>query len=163
MRIRVRSLAFGAAMVAVAASVSASIVAGGRAALPQPVAVQVDACGLVATASPEAVRDQFVATAVLRRRTDCSYELVTEKMRQGLTRAAWRGGSIPVIPFPTSVPRTFDMQVFPKRRGPASRTSVVVLSAADLGEAAFEVTLVRRGARWLVDYWAPSGTMVAPS
>jgi hypothetical protein len=160
---RVRSVAFGAAMVVVAAAVAGSIVAGGRAAMPQSARVEVDACGLLATASPEAVRDQFVATAVLRRRTDCSYELVTDQMRQGLTRAAWRGGSIPVVPFPTAAPRTFAMQVFPKRRGPAVRNSVVVLSARDLGEAAFEVVLVRRGARWLVDYWAPSGTMVAPS
>jgi hypothetical protein len=84
-------------------------------------------------------------------------------MRQGLTRAAWRKGPIPVIPFPTTAPRTFAMEIIPKRLGPAVRSSVVVLSAQDLGEAAFEVVVVRRGARWLVDYWAPSGTVVAPS
>jgi hypothetical protein len=150
-------------MVATALLVAGAVVVGGRAALPQPAAVELHACGLLTTASAEAVRDQFVATAVLRRRTACSYELVTEKMRQGLSRAAWRGGSIPIVPFPTAAPRTFAMQVFPKRRGPAIRNSVVVLSAVDLGEAAFEVVLVRRGTRWLVDYWAPSGTMVAPS
>jgi hypothetical protein len=149
-------------MVAIAAVVAGAVVAGGRAALPQPAAVELDACGLLTTASPEAVRDQFIATAVLRRRTGCSYGLVTKRMRQGLTRAAWRDGSIPVIPFPTAAPRTFDMQVFAKRRGPALRNSVVVLSARDLGEAAFEVVVVRRGARWLVDYWAPAGTVSAP-
>lgn len=162
MKIRARSLAFGVTMVAIAAAVAGAVVAGGRAALSRPAAAGLDACGLLATASPDAVRDQFVATAVLRRQTDCSYELVTERMRQGLTRAAWKGGSIPVVPFPTTAPRTFDMQVFPKRRGPAMRNSVVVLSAKDLGEAAFEVVLVRRGSRWLVDYWAPSGTVMAP-
>jgi hypothetical protein len=149
-------------MVATAAVVAAAVVAGGRAALPQPAEIELHACGLLTNASPEAVRDQFVATAVLRRRTACSYELVTDKMRQGLSRAAWREGSIPVVPFPTAAPRTLDMQVYPRRRGPAIRNSVVVLSAQDLGEAAFEVVVVRRGARWLVDYWAPSGTVAAP-
>ena len=162
MSFRARGLAFSATMVVIAAAVAAVVVAGGRAALPQRAEIQLHACGLLTNASPEAVRDQFVATAVLRRRTACSYELVTTRMRQGLSRAAWRGGSIPVVPFPTAAPRTFDMQVFPKRRGPAIRNSVVVLSAQDLGEAAFEVVLVRRGARWLVDYWAPSGTVTAP-
>jgi hypothetical protein len=107
-------------MVAIAVAVAGAVVASGRAAMPPPVAVELHACGFLTTASAEAVRDQFVATAVLRRRTSCSYELVTEKMRQGLTRTAWRGGSIPVVPFPTAVPRTFAMQVFPKRGGPAS-------------------------------------------
>ena len=54
------------------------------------------------------------------------------------------------------------MHVYPRRRGQAIRNSVVVLSARDLGEAAFEVVVVRRGTRWLVDYWAPSGTVAAP-
>jgi hypothetical protein len=73
MRVRARSLLFGASMVATAGAVAGAIVAGGRAALPQPVAVELDSCGLLTSASPEAVRDQFVATAVLRRRTGCSY------------------------------------------------------------------------------------------
>ncbi len=149
-------------MVVVAAAVAGAVVAGGRAALPPAAQVELHACGLLTDASPEVVRDQFVATAVLRRRPACSYELVTKRMRQGLSRAAWKGGSIPVVPFPTAAPRTFDMRVFPKRRGPGMRNSVVVLSAQDLGEASFEVVLVRRGTRWLVDYWAPSGTVVAP-
>src|SRR5262245_14025506 len=102
MRVRARGLGFGAALVATAAVVAAAVGAGVRARQPQLAELELHACGLLTNASPEAVRDQFVATAVLRRRTVCSYELVTKRMRQGLSRAAWKGGSIPVVPFPTA-------------------------------------------------------------
>jgi hypothetical protein len=37
---------------------------------------------------------------VLRRHLDESYDLVTNNLRGGLGRDAWRKGDIPVIPFP---------------------------------------------------------------
>jgi hypothetical protein len=50
-------------------------------------------------AATEETLDHFVTTAVLRRHLDESYDLVTGQLRGGLTRAEWRGGDIPVIPF----------------------------------------------------------------
>lgn len=110
-----------------------------------------------------AVRDRFVATAVLRVDTVCSYELVTQEFRQGLTREAWAGGTIPVIPFHTKLPGRVRVETLPRDADAAHRASIVLLSSPDIGGYAFEVVLVRRAGRWLVDYWnaAPPGTGLA--
>ena len=112
-----------------------------------------------------AVRDRFVATAVLRVDTVCSYELVTPELRQGLTRAAWGAGAIPVIPFHTKIPGEVSVRVAPRKAAPGERASLVSLTADDIGEYVFEVVLVRRGGRWLVRYWnaAPRGASVRTS
>src|SRR5689334_2785340 len=42
----------------------------------------------------------FVASAVLRRHLVASWPLVTQNMREDLTRAQWATGAIPVVPYP---------------------------------------------------------------
>ena len=110
-----------------------------------------------------AVRDRFVATAVLRVDTVCSYDLVTREFRQGLTREAWAGGTIPVIPFHTKLPGQTRVETLPRDADAGRRASIVLLSSPDIGDYAFEVVLVRRAGRWLVDYWnaAPPATGLA--
>jgi hypothetical protein len=105
-----------------------------------------------------AVRDRFVATAVLRVDTVCSYELVTAEFRQGLSREAWAGGTIPVIPYHTARKGEVRVETLPRDAEPGQRASLVLMSAPDIGDYAFEVVLVRRAGRWLVSYWnaAPS-------
>jgi hypothetical protein len=100
-----------------------------------------------------AVRDRFVATAVLRVDTACSYDLVTRELRQGMSRAAWAAGTIPVIPFHTKLPRQTRVETLPRDAGAGQRASIVLLSAPDIGDYAFEVVLVHRGGHWLVSYW----------
>jgi hypothetical protein len=106
-----------------------------------------------------AVRDRFVATAVLRVDTVCSYDLVTQEFRQGLTREAWSAGEIPVIPFHTKLPGRTRVETLPRDADAGQRASIVLLSSPDIGDYAFEVVLVRRAGRWLVTYWnaAPPG------
>ena len=50
----------------------------------------------------EAIRtaSRFVETAVTRERTQESFELVSEDLRQGLSREEWASGNIPVQPYP---------------------------------------------------------------
>ena len=121
-----------------------------------------DACTPPGT-SATAVRDRFVATAVLRVDTACSYELVTPELRQGLTREQWAAGEIPVIPFHTALPGRVTVRVAPRDAPPGQRASLVSLTAADIGEYVFEVVLVRRAGRWLVGYWnaAPWGAALS--
>src|SRR5215207_1597038 len=163
MKVRPRSAALFASVVATAAITATLVVLGGSALEPAAAAFAADRCGVDSSASPDVVRDRFVASAVLRRRTACSYGIVTPTLRQGLTLADWKGGSIPVVPFPTHALRTLSMEVFPRDHAAGRRTSLVVLAADDLGQAALEVTIVRRGGRWLVDYWAPAGMFGAPA
>lgn len=109
--------------------------------------------------SATAVRDRFVATAVLRVDTVCSYELVTAELRQDLTREQWARGEIPVIPFHTATPERVTVRTSARQAPAGARASLVSLSAADIGEYAYEIVLVRRAGRWLVSYWnaAPFG------
>jgi hypothetical protein len=100
-----------------------------------------------------AVRDRFVATAVLRVDTVCSYDLVTREFRQGLTREAWAGGTIPVIPFHTKLPGQVRVETLPRDADAGQAASLVLMSSPDIGDYTFEVVLVRRAGRWLVDYW----------
>jgi len=100
-----------------------------------------------------AVRDRFVATAVLRVDTVCSYDLVTREFRQGLTREAWAGGTIPVIPFHTRLPGRVRVETLPRDADAGQAASLVLMSSPDIGDYTFEVVLVRRAGRWLVDYW----------
>ena len=54
-------------------------------------------------ADEKAARDtaaRFVATAVLRRDVDDSWDLTAPELRGGLTRTQWKTGEIPVVPFP---------------------------------------------------------------
>jgi hypothetical protein len=163
MRVRPRSAGLFASAVATAALSATLVVLGGRGLAPAVPVFAADGCGVDSSASPDVVRDRFVASAVLRRRTACSYGIVTPTLRQGLTLADWKRGAIPVVPFPTHALRTLSMDVFPRDDAAGRRTSLVVLAAEDLGQAAFEVTIVRRGGRWLVDYWAPAGMFGAPA
>jgi hypothetical protein len=105
---------------------------------------------------------KFVATAVLRRHVEDSWDITAPEMRAGLTRDAWNTGEIPVVPFPAkdldhvgwkldySIEDHIGLQVamLPVQN---SRTKALT----------FEMELVRSGPaanrRWLVDYWAPLG------
>ena len=114
-------------------------------------------------ASAEEVQRRFVQTAVVRRYEICSYDLVTQYMHAGLTRAAWATGNIPVQPFPTSDPASVVARFRPREDRAGLRASYVELESADLGRATFEVVVVARGGRWLVSYWAPTPKLAAPT
>ena len=43
---------------------------------------------------------KFVATAVLRRNVDDSWDLTAPALKAGFTRERWKRGEIPVVPFP---------------------------------------------------------------
>jgi hypothetical protein len=68
-----------------------------------------------------------------------------------------------VIPFHTKVPGQTRVETLPRDSDAGRRASLVLLSSPDIGGYAFEVVLVRRAGRWLVDYWnaAPPGTGLA--
>jgi hypothetical protein len=144
---------------------SATALAAERPGLPPSVALA--DCQLAPPAtSPVAARTVtsiFLRTAVLRRNTVCSYELVTPVLRQGLSREEWATGNIPVQPFPTVRLETVEVKTQIKQSAPARRAVVVVLTSADLGEAVFEAVLVRRGDHWLVDYFQPKGMPPIPA
>jgi hypothetical protein len=101
----------------------------------------------------------FVETAVRREHAERAYELVGPNLRGTTTRAEWRDGDIPVVPYPVDDARwKFDysyaneiglqVAVFP-RPGATVRPAVFNLSLRSTGAGAER--------RWLVDSWSPRG------
>ena len=102
---------------------------------------------------------RFVETAVKRDHAERAYELVGPNLRNGTTRAHWRDGDIPVIPYPVDDARwKFDY----------SYTDEIGLQVAVFPEAGeevrpmvFNMSLRAVGAgskrHWLVDSWSPRG------
>jgi len=110
----------------------------------------------------EEVAAKFVDTAVVRRNVDQSYDLVAPQLREGITRAKWAKGAIPVVPYP------FDDLSFKKMAVTYSYANRVGLAIGLFPKAhaktpyeafSMELTAYRRGTtyRWLIDSWAPAG------
>ena len=154
---------------ALAAAVSSAVVvvlAGSQLASSSPTAASAaPACaGPILgrdAASAGRVADAFIRTAVLRRRPVCSFDLVTPRFRQGLTQAEWASGDIPVQPFLTHYPDRLRTDTTPGVNLPRERSTWVALAAEDAPAALFELVVVLRKDRWLVDYWGPA--VVAPA
>jgi hypothetical protein len=109
-----------------------------------------------------AVAVRFIESAVYRNHVADSFALTTSELRQGLSRAAWATGTIPVVPYPQkavdivrwrldySVANEVGLKVafYPKPRSGADRQI-------------FDISLQNRGKagspHWLVSYWAPEG------
>jgi hypothetical protein len=114
------------------------------------------------------VAAQFVATAVVRRHLDQSWDLTAPALRKGFTRARWLGGEIPVVPYPAeavAVVRSkldysyadrvgLKVAIFPKA-GFKVRAQTFAIELQNLGGRAHP--------RWLVSYWAPAGGQGVPS
>jgi hypothetical protein len=112
--------------------------------------------------STEQTLDVFVSTAVLRRHLDESYDLVTNNLRGGLGRDAWRKGDIPVIPFPA---KDFAFAKSKLRYSYANfaRYDVLIWAKphASTATTTFSMELKAVGTgkhrHWLVDYFEPLG------
>ena len=108
------------------------------------------------------VAAQFVTTAVLRSHTERSYDLSDKAFHQGLSRAEWATGDIPVPPY-----RRADLDSVRWRLDYSYKNRVglkIYLQprpTSKVGGLAFNVELRRVGPpkhrHWLVDYWAPAG------
>jgi hypothetical protein len=108
------------------------------------------------------VAAHFVATAVVRRHLDTSWDLLAPSMKSGFTRATWSRGEIPVVPYRAeavgfvksrldySYPHRVGLQVaiFPKT-GVKDRAQAFEIELRDLGSPGHP--------KWLVSYWVPTG------
>jgi hypothetical protein len=107
------------------------------------------------TAAAKHLTRRFIATAVQRRHTVASYDLVTRHFRQGLTRKQWATGNIPVVPFDTA-------QIDFRKAYPGKREVYFVVELTPPADSEYSssmpfwIGLVRAHGRWLVDYWMPA-------
>ena len=105
------------------------------------------------TGTPEEVAILFITSGVLRQNPACAYDLVTGGMRKSRTRAAFASGKA-VTPYVTRKPKQVTLELTPRVRLSNQVGSWITLDAPDRKARTFEIVLLKRDGRWLVDYWA---------
>lgn len=113
------------------------------------------------------VAAEFVATAVLRSHTERSYDLTDRTFHQGLTRAQWRSGNIPVVPYPRDALAVVKWKLdYSYKDRVGMKIALQPKPNAKVGGMVFNIELRRVGPpshrRWLVDYWTPAGQQAPP-
>jgi hypothetical protein len=102
-----------------------------------------------------AVARAFVATAVARKDLARAWVLAAPELKQGLTLAQWKTGSIPVQPYPVAKAAA-RYTVQSSQSGVASlRVSFLPSPASSTPAGDFTITLQRLHGRWLVSSWTP--------
>jgi hypothetical protein len=109
-----------------------------------------------------AVAVRFISTAVFRKNVDDSWEITAPKLRQGLSRAAWAAGTIPVVPYPEDAIQVVRWRInysFVRRIG--LKVAFYPKPGAQVKRQVFDIELQNFGTdakpRWLVSDWTPSG------
>jgi hypothetical protein len=104
---------------------------------------------------------QFVNTAVARRRVERSYDLVTPDLRQGISRAEWGKGEIPVVPYPAAEVRVRVDYSYENELG--LTMMLVPPSTSRVAPATFNMDMRAIGSpkdrRWLVSSWTPTANI----
>ena len=127
---------------------------------PRPKSVRLTAAR---KAVVHAVAAEFVSEAVFRQHVERSYRITAPELREGLTRAQWATGSIPVVPYPadqvalvkSKVDYSYadrvglDVLIMPKK-GSDVRSAIYVLEVAQVGAGP--------NAHWAVSRWTPIGS-----
>ena len=105
------------------------------------------------TGTAEQVAVLFITSGVLRQNPGCAYDLVTSGLRKSRNRAAFASGKA-VAAFPTRKPKKVSLELTPRVRLSDQVGSWITLAAPDRKARTFEIVLLKRDGRWLVDYWA---------
>ena len=101
----------------------------------------------------------FVTHAVARRKVELAYDLVGPDLKGGMTRAQWREGTIPVVPFPVREARWKVEYSYSDALG--LQVLLLPTSNSKLRPAVFAMELTPTGGEtaggWQVASWAPTG------
>lgn len=109
-----------------------------------------------------AVAVKFIESAVYRRHVADSFALTTGGLHQGLSRAEWAKGTIPVVPYPADAVDSVRYRLDYSYAGEVGlKVAFYPKARSKVERQIFDITLrntVRSGAaHWLVSYWAPEG------
>lgn len=97
----------------------------------------------------------FVSHAVARKGVELSYDLTHPVLRQGMSRAEWRSGTIPVEPFPVDEARW--KLVYTDQDAIGLQVLLFPPAKSGLRPSVFDMELSPVGERFLVSSWAPAG------
>lgn len=99
----------------------------------------------------------FISTSVARHHPERSFAVVHPLLREGMTRAEWRTGNIPVVPYPAAGVDLITFQAFTGRRA-LVEVLLEPVRGSNLVRKTFEAELRLEPAhRWAVSSWVPEG------
>jgi hypothetical protein len=101
------------------------------------------------------VAHEFVATAVARKNLALAWTLAAPTLREGLTLARWKTGTIPVPPYPVAEAAAHYTVQTSYPQAAVLRVTFTPPPASSTAAGDFLITLHRIGGRWLVASWAP--------
>jgi hypothetical protein len=109
-----------------------------------------------------AVAVRFIETAVFRKHTGDSFAITTSKLRQGLSRADWASGSIPIVPYPEKAVQSVRWRLdYSYANEVGLKVAFYPKPTSGVDRQVFDISLENHGTaaapQWLVSYWAPSG------
>jgi hypothetical protein len=109
------------------------------------------------------VARRFIETAVARKNLGEAYSLVTQQIRQGQSLASWKTGNIAVVPYPVEDVKYAPMKIdfsYPKE----AMIEVALLPKLDakIPSQLFQMDLVKRNGKWLVNGWSPKSAAPVP-
>ncbi len=101
----------------------------------------------------------FIGSAVARKHLDDSYDLVAPDLREGLTKAEWRTGNIPVVPYPAQAIIRWTLEY--SFENDVAYEVVLAGKPGTLPKGKTFFIELRRFPRvrpdWLVESWTPTG------
>ena len=116
------------------------------------------------TPGATAVARRFIETAVARKNLPTAYRLVTEQIRQGQSLKEWNTGNIAVIPYPVDQIKYAPMKIdFSYPREALIEVALLPKQGATVKGQLFQMDLVKRGDKWLVNGWTPRSSPPVPS
>jgi len=110
------------------------------------------------------VARRFIETAVARKNLPAAYSLVTNEIRQGQSLKSWNTGNIAVIPYPVDEVQYAPMKIdysYPKEA--LIEVALLPKKGAKVRGLLFQMNLVKRNGKWLVNSWTPKSSPPVPS
>jgi hypothetical protein len=99
---------------------------------------------------------QFVQTAVLRKDLDAAWTLASPTLREGLTRAEWNRGKLPVVGYPAKAVENIGWRLdYAYRDDVVLDVMLTAKPGSGVGTGIFLIELKRPKDRWLVESWLP--------
>ena len=155
-------IAVGVLIAGVAAYAATRIASGGSS---SPSAAAETQTGPTVPLDPKAraVAQEFVATAVARKRLAEAWKLAGPELKTHMTLAKWLTGTIPVIPYPVGKALARYTVESSNPDDAELRVTFVPPVASKTPSGDFLITLHKDGGTWLVTSWVPRQILDAPS
>jgi hypothetical protein len=110
------------------------------------------------------VARKFIETAVARKNLPQAYSLVTSEIRQGQTLKEWNTGNIAVVPYPVDAVQYAPMKIdFSYPNEALIEIALLPKKGSKVRGLLFQMDLVKRNGKWLVNTWAPRSSPPVPN